>query len=160
MASTTTSASPSRSTGADKFYPTEAIDFSGILLSYALDVVPWADPITHVQDGTLTVEAIEGGDFLGEAFLCQDIGGFPTPGTGDLLGVHMYDSAASILTWITNHPGSEDACNIIVRYSPYDNYIDFITSLSRACRSTSTRVAVTDRVVGVIAYDPNLSEAP
>ncbi len=144
----------------DKFYPTEAIDFSGILLSYALDVVPWADPITHVQDGTLTVEAIEGGDFLGEAFLCQDIGGFPTPGTGDLLGVHMYDSAASILTWITNHPGSEDACNIIVRYSPYDNYIDFITSLSAGVQVDINQGGGYGRVVGVIAFDPNLSEAP
>jgi hypothetical protein len=131
----------------DKFYQTQQIDLSGVLLSYRLDVAPWADPITLAQDGFLTVKAIEGDDFLGEVFLCQDIGSFPTPGTGDLLGAHMYDSAASVLSWITNHPGTEDSCNIIVRYSIYDNYIDFITSLSAGVQvawsvpSSSTRTS-------------------
>jgi hypothetical protein len=144
----------------DKFYVTQQVDFNGILSSYALDVVNWTDPITQIPDGTLTVEAIEAGDFLGEAFLCQDVGAFPTPGTGDLLGAHMYDSAASILEWITAHPGSEDTCQIIVRYSIFDNYVDYITSLSAGVQVDINQGNGYGRVVGAIAFDPTLSSAP
>jgi len=144
----------------DKFYQTQTIDFSGILLSYSMDVVPWTDPITHVPDGTLTIYDIQGGDFLGEVFLCQDIGGFPTPGTGDLLGAHMYDSAGAILQWITDHPGSEDSCNIIVRYSVYDNYVDVITSLTAGVQIDINQGGGYGRVVGATVFDPALSEAP
>ncbi len=112
----------------NKFYQTQSLLMDGTLEMYIIDVVPWQDPITKATDGTLTVDAIEGDDFLGEAFICQDI-----PGSGDLLGAHMYDSAAGILNWITNHPGSEVACNIVVRYSIYDNYIDWILGAQRRC---------------------------
>jgi len=125
-----------------------------------MDVVPWTDPITHVPDGTLTIYDIQGGDFLGEVFLCQDIGGFPTPGTGDLLGAHMYDSAGAILQWITDHPGSEDSCNIIVRYSVYDNYVDVITSLTAGVQIDINQGGGYGRVVGATVFDPALSEAP
>jgi hypothetical protein len=144
----------------DKFWQTAQLDFSGILETYLLDVVPYQDPITHDQDGTLTVDAIEGDDFLGEAFLCQDVGQLTTPGTGDLLGAHMYDSAASILSWITNHPGSEDNCNIVVRYSIYNNYVDAITSMSAGVQLDINTGGGYGRVVGVIAFDPALSAAP
>jgi hypothetical protein len=144
----------------DKFYQTMEIDFSGILLSYALEVVPWTDPISHATDGTLTVQAIEGSDFLGEVFLCQDIGSFPVPGTGDLLGARMYDPASNILDWITNHPGSEDSCNIIVRYSVYNNYVDYITSLSAGVQVDINQGGGYGRVVGATIFDPTLSSAP
>jgi hypothetical protein len=144
----------------DKFWQTQQLDFGGILMGYRLDIVPYQDPITHDYDGTLTVNAIEGDDFLGEAFLCQDVGQLTTPGTGDILGAHMYDSAASVLAWITNHPGSEVSCNIIVRYSIYDNYIDFITSLSAGVQLDINQGGGYGRVVGVIAFDPALSAAP
>ena len=65
--------------------------------------------------------AVETTDFLGEIFVCQD-----AP-TGDLLGVRMYSTVATILDWLGNHPGSYDACGIIIRYSPYGNYADYIT---------------------------------
>jgi hypothetical protein len=144
----------------NKFIQTQQIGFYGILETYLLDVVPYINPVTKVTDGTLEVEAIEGDDFLGEAFLCQDLGNLTTPGTGDLLGAHMYDSAASILDWITAHPGSQDACNIIVRYSIYDNYVDYITSMNAGVELDINQGGGYGRVVGVVAFDPTLAFAP
>lgn len=144
----------------DKFWQTAQVDFTGILMSYRMDVVPWQDPIDHHQDGTLTVDGIEGDDFLGEVFLCQDVGQLTTPGTGDLLGAHMYDAASTVLDWITAHPGSEQSCNIIVRYSIYDNYIDYITSLSAGVQLDINQGGGYGRVVGAIVFDPALSAAP
>ena len=139
---------------------TQQLGFDGILETYLMDVVPWTDPLTNVPDGTLTVDAIEGDDYLGEDFLCQDVGAYPVPGTGDLLGAHMYDSAASLLNWITNHPGSETNCQIIVRYTIFDNYVDVITSLSAGVTlyfSTGTSLG---RVSAIQAFDPTLAGAP
>jgi hypothetical protein len=42
----------------------------------------------------------------------------------------MYSSTLDVLTWLDNHPGSRAACNIFVRYSPYNNYPDYIISLT------------------------------
>jgi hypothetical protein len=146
----------------DKFVQTQQVEFSGILETYRLDVIPWTNPITNQPDtlGTLTVDAVEGDDFLGEAFLCQDVGAYPVPGTGDLLGAHMYDSAASILEWITSHPSSEINCQLIVRYTIYDNYVDFITSLSSGVQLSFSTGTALGRVDSVVAFDPTLVGAP
>ena len=79
--------------------------------------------------------AVEAHDFLGEVFPCED------PTTGDVMHVRMYTSAEDVLQWLTAHPGdpfnpaggvpsAQTYCGIIVRYSPFDNYPDFITSLT------------------------------
>jgi len=139
----------------DKFYQTETLYFGGVVEAYTLRVLPWQDPITKVPDGTLTVEAIDASDFLGEVFLCQDSGV-----TTDLLGVHMYDTAASILDWIAAHPGSETNCNLVVRYTIYDNYVDIISSLNAGVKVDIGTGAGAGRAVGAVAYDPTLSFAP
>jgi hypothetical protein len=144
----------------DKFIQTQQIEFTGILETYLLDVVPWTNPLTNEPDGTLTVDAIEGDDYLGEAFLCQDIGSYPVPGTGDILGAHMYDSAASVLKWITDHPTSEVNCQLIIRYTIYNNYVDFITSLSTGVQLSFSTGTALGRVDAVVAFDPTLVGAP
>jgi hypothetical protein len=144
----------------DKNIQTQQLDFRGILATYLLDVVPWTDPITNAPDGTLTVDAIEGDDFLGEGFLCQDIGSYPVPGSEDLLGAHMYDSAASMLQWIADHPSSEINCGLIVRYTVYDNYVDYITSLTAGVRLSFSTGTSLGRVDAIVAFDPNLVGAP
>ena len=70
----------------------------------------------------MTVQAVETIDFLGDVFLCQD------PVTGDLLRTRMYGSVQSLLDWIDGHPGVYDACGLLVRYSPYNNFPDYIIS--------------------------------
>ena len=34
----------------------------------------------------------------------------------------------AIVAWLEAHPTAQSSCNIYVRYSPYNNYPDYITS--------------------------------
>ena len=142
----------------DLFVTTGQLDFTGNLETYTIDYLPWQDLVTPTcgnstgmanacspgytcqsgnciaSDNTIEIRAIEAHDFLGEVFACQD------PSSGDVLHVRMYTSTYSILQWLAAHPGdpanviggngsAQTFCNIIIRYSPFDNYPDFITSL-------------------------------
>jgi len=40
----------------------------------------------------------------------------------------MYSSVLTIQDWLDAHPGAQAACNIFIRYSPYDNYPDYVVS--------------------------------
>jgi hypothetical protein len=42
----------------------------------------------------------------------------------------MYSSSLDIVSWLARHPGAQTACNIFIRYSPYNNYPDYITSVA------------------------------
>ena len=99
----------------DKLVEAHNADFSGITtsanISYQL-----------ADSGTMTIQAVETIDFLGDVFLCQD------PVTGDLLRTRMYGSVQSLLDWIDAHPGVYDACGLLVRYSPYNNFPDYVIS--------------------------------
>ncbi len=99
----------------DKLVEAHNADFSGITtsanISYQL-----------ADSGTMTMQAVETTSFLGDVFLCQD------PVTGDLLRTRMYGSVQTMLDWIDAHPGVYDACDLLVRYSPYNNFPDYIIS--------------------------------
>ena len=167
----------------DQFLTTGQIDFTGVLESYVVDYVPWQDPVQPscvttgacnagytcdphsnncvTDDDTIRIEAIEGQDFLGQVFMCQD------PSTGDILHLGMYDSAASTLTWLSNHPGSfgglnpsaQVACGIIVRTSPYDNAVDRMVSLTTGVNINFSGGQGQGRVTDVVVFDPNLIQA-
>ena len=92
--------------------------------------------------------AVETTDFLGEVFLCQD------PATGDLLGARMYTPVADILDWFAHHPGAYARCGIIIRYSPYGNYADYITSLTNGVRLGITQGGGFGRVVDATLFVP------
>jgi hypothetical protein len=148
-----------------KFVETAQLDFTGVLETYLLDYVPWTDPKTGVADGSIRIEAIEGDDFLGEVFLCQDNGtaggtAGDILGTQDLLGVHMYDTGGQVLQWLTDHPGAQDICNIIVQYSQYDNYLDFIASLTAGVVVGISQGAGYGRITDVQIFDPSLAAVP
>ncbi len=113
---------------------TGQIDFTGVLETYIVDYVPYVDadkpscvadgkcntgytcvteaaPVAGAatnscvtDDNTISISAIEGADFLGQAFVCMD------PTTFDVLHVGMYDSALSILDWFAAHPGTSNGC--------------------------------------------------
>ena len=42
----------------------------------------------------------------------------------------MYSSVLDIINWLQTHPGAQAACNVYIRYSPYNNYPDVITALA------------------------------
>jgi hypothetical protein len=92
-----------------------------------------ADPSGKTpQQHRISIQAIESEDFLGDVFLCVDPGttadraGTHMP--GDILSAHMWTSVETILDWLAAHPAAQDACSIAIRYSPYNNYPDYIQS--------------------------------
>jgi len=133
----------------DKFIQTAQLDFSGITTTILVDydyVRDDAGKATNVGK----VLAMETQDFLGKAFLCSS--------GGDYLTAEMYTSVGTILDWIDAHPGSQDACGLIVRYSPFNNYPDFISSLTNGVRAAISQGAGFGRVVDVVLFDPALAQ--
>jgi hypothetical protein len=164
---------------------TGQFDYTGVLESYIVDYLPYVDAkkptcvadatcnmgftcnAAHAcltNDGTVSILGIEGADFLGEAFTCYDAY------TWDVLHVRMYDSALEILDWLAAHPGGWDpvhgvqvpsaqtACNIVVRRTPYDNYIDSITSKSYGVQLNVGGGQGLGRVTDIVVFDPALAQ--
>jgi hypothetical protein len=147
----------------DKAIVTAQLDFGGITSTYLVDYDDALDPDTGAPyvdaptgaaagaagkpTGAIRILAIETQDFLGEVFLCRD------PKTGDLLHARMYSSAGTILDWLSSHPGATDACDIVVRYSPYNNYPDYITSRANGVKLSISQGTGFGRVVDAMLYD-------
>ena len=134
----------------DKFVETAQLDFSGTTISANIDYDVVLDPMTHqpAKDGSIQFLAVETNDFLGQVFLCQD------PDSGDLLSARMYSPAAAILDWINTHQKALDACGLIVRFSPFNNFPDYITSLNGGVRLGITQGGGFGRVVDVTLFVP------
>jgi hypothetical protein len=117
----------------DKFYNTNetvfnsAENLSGTTLAYTVD---WENVAVNTADGgvgsEVVIRAVESQAFLGLIMACAQ----PSPsqmGVQDVLAVRMYDNAATILDWLTQHPGAAAACGVQLKYSIYGNYPDFIS---------------------------------
>jgi len=133
----------------DKFIQTAQLDFSGITTTILVDY----DNVRDEQGNATNVGkvlAMETQDFLGKAFLCSS--------GGDYLTAEMYTSVGAMLDWIDAHPGSQDDCGLIVRYSPFNNYPDFISSLVNGVRVSISQGAGFGRVVDVVLFDPALAQ--
>jgi hypothetical protein len=102
-----------------QFIQTGSLDFSGVTITTNVDYLPQTDANGNLTGGTIA--AVETQDFLGEVWPC-------VASNGDILRVKMYTSTLAIEDWLDAHPGAQTACNIFIRYSPYDNYPDYITS--------------------------------
>jgi hypothetical protein len=136
----------------DDFVMTAALDFAGITETFNVDY-DYVDANGSVDgieaDGkNLIIKAVETQDFLGDVFLCMD------PRTGDLLRARMYESVNTLLDWLTRHPGAQDACRIIVRYSPFNNYPDYITSQANGVKLAVNQGGGFGRVADVTLYTP------
>jgi hypothetical protein len=164
---------------------TGQFDFTGVLETYIVDYWPWVDPsksscvsdgscnkgytcntVTaqcQTDDNTIQIAAIEGADFLGQAFTCID------PSTSDILHVGMYDSAQSIVDWLAAHPGSQPsytqfpsaqaACNLLVIRSPYDNFIDYIVSKQYGVALNIGGGQGQGRVTDIVLFDIGLIQS-
>ncbi len=128
----------------DKFVSTSQLDFTGTTISATVDY-DLQDP-TRPDASGYTFLAVESSDFLGELFMCAS--------GGDVLHVRMYTPAANILDWLANHPGSTTSCGIVVRYSPYNNFPDYISSLTNGIRLGITQGGGFGRVVDSILFVP------
>jgi hypothetical protein len=107
----------------NQFVETGSLDFSGVTITTNVDYLPSYDAKSGALTGG-TIAAVETQDFLGEVFPCVD------PATFDILRVKMYSSVLDIINWLEAHPGAQAACNVYIRYSPFDNYPDVITALA------------------------------
>ncbi len=103
-----------------------------------------------IPTNRIEIRAIDTSDFLGDVFMCKD------PITNDILRVRMYDSAQSVLDWLTKHPGSSNACDIIVRYSPFNNYIDKIFARTYGVTLDISKSFGAGRVDDAELWDPAL----
>ncbi len=163
------------------FVETDQLDFTGNLETYTVDYVPYQDVAQTgcaytggtcnkgykcqagacvAQDNTIEIRAVEAHDFLGNVFVCFD------PTTQDVLHVRMYTATADILQWLAAHPGdpgsattntnpsAQNACNLIVRYSPFDNYPDFITSLTYGVSLATNQGMGFGRIVDATLFNP------
>jgi hypothetical protein len=112
---------------------------------------------------TINILAYETEDFLGDVFLCYDhIGADERAGTGrpgDILSAHLYTSVTSILDWMAAHPTAQDNCGIIVRYSPYNNYPDYIQSTNNGIRLGIEQGAGFGRVSDCTVFVPGSGAA-
>ncbi len=103
-----------------------------------------------IPTNAITVQGIDTSDFLGDIFICKD------PATNHILRSRMYDSAQSILDWLTAHPGSTQACDIVVRYSPFNNYIDKIYSRAYGVSVDISKSFGAGRIDDAVLWDPAL----
>jgi hypothetical protein len=134
----------------DRFIETYQADFSGTQVTANIDYDFALDQQTHQPTQQLMFLAVETTDFLGDVFICQD------PKTKDLLRARMYTSVETILDWIAQHPNTYDDCQIIIHYSPYENYADYINSLQNGVRLGVTQGGGYGRIVDGTLYDPTL----
>ena len=134
----------------DKFISTAQLDLSGTTITANLDYDFQIDPATHkpTKDGSIEFKAVETTDFLGKVFLCQD------PASSDILWASMYTPVANILDWLESHPGTYSACQMVIRYSPFGNYADYITSLTNGVRLGITQGGGFGRVVDATLFVP------
>lgn len=110
----------------DKLILAGLLDFSGVTTSFSI----YYQQVKETADGLgdVKIMSVDSVDYLGDVFLCQD------PQTRDILRTRMYASVQTIIEWIDNHPGVYEACGLLIRYSPYNNFPDYITSTINGVR--------------------------
>ena len=132
----------------EKFISTYDADFSGTTISANVDYDDVLDANTHQPTGRYQILAVETTDFLGDVFVCQD------PVSSDILTARMYTPAQNIVNWFASHPGSYNNCQMVFRYSPFGNFLDYITSLQNGVRLNITQGGGAGRVVDVTLFVP------
>jgi hypothetical protein len=130
----------------DKFISTSQLDLSGTTVSANIDYTITPDASGKGQN--VNFLAVETQDFLGEVFVCQDAA------TRELLTARMYTSVQTMTDWIDAHPKAKDDCQIIIRYSPFNNYPDFITSLTNGVKLSVTQGSGFGRIVDATLFVP------
>jgi hypothetical protein len=133
----------------EQLIETAAMDFSGEQITANIDYDFQLDATGNPTTKILFL-AVETTDFLGDIFVCQD------PNTKDLLTARMYTSVSTVLQWIAAHPTAYSTCQLVMQYSPYENYLDYVNSLANGVRLSSTQGGGYGRIVDGTLFDPTL----
>jgi hypothetical protein len=144
-----------------------AVGDSGATNVYGQCIVPGQPATNPAPPYGVNILAWETQDFLGEIFLCSDSGAVAQARLGtarppDLLSVHMYTPVSTIIDWLAAHPqneGPSSQCQIVIRYSPFNNYPDYITSLGNGVRLDVDQGYGFGRIVDATLFVPG-SGAP
>ncbi|MBI5536228.1 MAG: hypothetical protein HY898_26130 [Deltaproteobacteria bacterium] len=136
----------------DRFLSTYHCDLSGRTISLQLAWDWTLDPVTMQPkgDGQIDLMGLHADDFLGDVFLCQD------SATGDLLKARMYTTTDYLLDWMIKHPKAVDDCEIIIRYSPFGNYPDYISSLKNGVMMGVNQGGGKGRIIDAQMWIPGL----
>jgi hypothetical protein len=126
-----------------RFYAAESLNFGGATLSMSIDGQEQAD-------GTFKIQAIQSSDYMGDLYLCKD------PLSGDLLRIEMYESMENVIRWVQDHPGSYDACGLIIAYSSYNNYPLYISAQKAGIAALVSTGSGFGRIASVQMWDPTL----
>jgi len=134
----------------NQFITTANVDLSGITISAYVYYTCQIDSTTGqcATNGAVQFDGFFSSDFLGDVILCQD------PNTGDLLTAQMYTAVGDMLNFLATHPTVYTSCGLIIRYSPYDNYADYITSLNNGVQVEVTQGGGYGRIVGATLFTP------
>jgi hypothetical protein len=134
----------------NQFITTSNVDLSGITISAYVYYDCQIDTSTGqcMSNGAIQFDAMYSTDFLGDVFLCKDTT------TGDLLTAQMYTSVGDMLAFLAAHPNVYTDCGLIIRYSPFDNYADYITSLNNGVQVQVTQGGGYGRIVGATMFVP------
>jgi hypothetical protein len=132
----------------DSFVQAASVDFTGTSTTALVDYNLVATSATTVGVEEL---AAESSDFLGDVFLCYEAAANPP-----LLAVRMYTPTQTVIDWLNSVPSSYSDCQMVVRWSPYENYVNMIESTLYGVRLQTTQGGGLGRVVGAQLYVPNL----
>lgn len=138
----------------EKFITTARLDLSGPTFGLTLDIDddPAPDPLSKQPvAGRTILKAVESRAFLGLVFLCRD------PDTAEVLAVRSYDTGTSILDWINDHPAASAACDFVVRYSPYNGFLESVTSRQNGVTVGLAPAGGFRRVDSVTLWNPSLA---
>ncbi len=133
----------------DKFVSSYDLDLTGTTITADIKYDVLTDASGKPQG--IQLEAVHSTDFLGQVFLCSAQN---PDGSVSLLHAAMYTPVSSLLNWINTHQGAAAQCGLIVRYSPYNNYPDFITATGTGVRLEVTQGGGLGRIVGAILFAP------
>ena len=134
----------------DFFIRTAASILAGVTTDIVLDYNFKPDPTT-LTGSAIEVMAAESQDFLGDVFMCCEPAANPP-----LLAIRMYTPTQAVVNWLNSVPSSYADCGIVVRWSPYDNYINLIESTAYGVRLQVTQGGGLGRIVGATLYVPGL----
>ncbi len=136
----------------DYFVQTASVDFTGVSTTALLDYNLVPAPTQADPNAMGMVElAAESTDYLGDVFMCYEPAASPP-----LLAIRMYTPTLAVLNWLNANPQSYTDCGIVVRWSPYDNFVNLIESTTYGVRLQVTQGGGLGRVVGAQVYVPGV----
>ena len=132
----------------DQVVESGILEFAGTTLTGNMFYVETPEKVDGKATGNklLQLQAVVSNDYLGDIFVCIE--------GNDILRAKMYDPVLPILEWLDAHPAAYSDCGIIVRYSVFDNFPDYIISQVNGVVLSATQGAGFGRVNNVMLFTP------